>query len=506
MKGVPCKLCLIHLLATNYWGIDNRGDLNQDFKNLKDLIHATWKPETQGQQDVAEYWPEFHRQMKDQTMSMLQKDLVDLFRLRTVIRRSCQGRHACEGEWIPNEHDMMHLPFPDPEDDGKGPKSRLADAISDYLFSEKQVPTKCDTCHNDRIDAEYFTQPPECLIVHLNRIKMDKKGAPCKVTDAIEMLPYFELSASCLDPRSNVDKDYRVQYELVSVIMHHGTTPVEGHYYIFAKGPGNKWANFDDLQVTRSDKFDDWSKMALNKRRAYIFGYRRIDVKPGTEKITYRETSSTDERVGAIEIERINEGTQTKGIEEVKKGHHSTMKLKFTSADGPMAMEASVTTSEPMAGIEFPEKQGLLELTWVDDDENIIKDLNIQGVLKNVVGRKAKKKAAKASKFKEEFDIEKPKSTKSTNSAEAVKSVKSDRSGSGSNKSTKSKKSLPKPAKGSKPIGIEKKRGLKGALDAAKGMLSPKRVLGRQRDDGKGEKMEKEKEKAKRKVEKKTKK
>ncbi|KAJ6096752.1 Peptidase C19 ubiquitin carboxyl-terminal hydrolase 2 [Penicillium sp. IBT 16267x] len=435
-----------------------------------------------GQQDVSEYWPELYRQLRLQTMDFFQIDLASLFRLFTVTNRVCVGNNACESKWIPTEFSMMHVRFPDrsllPMGKGvdKGRKADVREAIQQW-FDMRNLPVKCDQCHNDRFDNDYLVQIPEFLVVHLNRIEQDPKTCESyKLNTPIKMTDTLEIAGTCFDPRV-VDPKESAYYELTSVIMHHGDDVHVGHYYIYAKGPGGKWVCIDDTKVVRYDTFDKWANRSTNQCRAYMFAYRRVTVDPKKQKIILTEGSS-DDRVKAVKIQNDKDiQTDDKWEEPIQKaGFLSTFKLKFTPVGGPpVVVNGQIKTSEPMQGIEFPESKGLLELTWLDDkEENILKDLNIQGVLKNVIGRKTGKttKEPRASRFKEHF---------SDTSTEAIKSVKSG-SGSGSNKSVRFKEATKKPALGEKPTGIVKKRSAaKGALDELK------RALGR------GDKEEKKK-------------
>lgn len=372
---------------------------------------------------------------------------------------------------------MLYVQFPT----GAGDKTQLAlhKAVQQW-FAQRELGLKCEECKNDRLDKDYFQQTPECLVVHLNRIKPDK-GGYSKIKSRISMSETLQLNGACFDPNIGALEE-KVHYELTSVIMHTGPSPDLGHYYMVVKGPGGKWASIDDKKVHQFDTFEDWATRSKARIDAYMFAYRRITA---DEYQTIKSQEKKKKRSPADRPRKVqDQGVQTdeefppepigKEEEPMKLfGHPHTFKLKFTPAGGaPVVVNGEFETGVPMDTVEFPDTKGLLELTWLDKEDNILRDLNIQGELRNVIGRKPAKTTneGRKSRFVEHFSG----------------------SGSGSNKSKKSASSG-RSAPGAKPAGIVKKRSAKkGALDRFSGL---KRALGGG-DKGK-KKVEKEKEEKK---------
>ncbi|KAJ6010549.1 hypothetical protein N7451_001961 [Penicillium sp. IBT 35674x] len=474
VMGLPCRLCHFRILYHSYW--DGEGNYQTSFDNLADTILLEWDAkygEHKGQQDAAEFWTEVYDQILADMMDILQIDLVSLFRLFTVTNRVCVGDHACESKWLQSEHDMLRVQFP--ADAGDTTQLALHQAIQQW-FKERDVGLKCEECKNDRFDKDYFQQTPECLIVHLNRIKLDSQGYSSKIKSRILISEALQLDGACFDPNI-VAPEEKVYYVLTSVIMHTGPSPSLGHYYMFAKGPGGKWAKIDDESVQRFNTFEEWATRSKAAIDAYVFAYRRV-TEDEYQQIKLKEKKKKGSR--ATKARKVqDQGVQTdeevppEPIEKEEEpmklfGHSSTFKLKFTPAGGlPVIVNGQIETGDPMDIVEFPDTKGLLELTWLDEKNNILRDLNIQGELRNVLGRKTGKtiQEGRKSRFKEHFSG----------------------SGSGSSRSKKSSSSE-KPTPGAKPTGIVKKRSAtKGALEHFSGL---KRALG---GGDKGKKEEKKK-------------
>ncbi|KAJ5539210.1 Peptidase C19 ubiquitin carboxyl-terminal hydrolase 2 [Penicillium frequentans] len=483
---LACKLCHIRNLYHSCW--NGEGSHQTSFDNLANTILFDWNKkygEHKGQQDAAEFWTEVYEQFLGDMMDILQIDLASLFRLFTVTNRVCVGENACKAKWLQSEHDMLRVQFP--VEAGDTTQLALHKVIQQW-FKKRDVGLKCNECMNDRFDKDYFQQTPECLIVHLNRIKLDSEGHSSKIKSRILMSEVLQLDGVCFDPNI-VAPEEKVYYELTSVIMHTGSSPNLGHYYIFAKGPGGKWARIDDENIQRFNTFEEWATRSKAATDAYIFAYRRITEdeyqqvklkekkKKGSKATKARKVQDqgvqTDEEVPPEPIEKEEEPMKLFG-------HPSTFRLKFTPAGGlPVVVNGEIETGDPMDMVGFPDTKGLLELTWVDEKNNILRDLNIQGELRNVIGRKTGKttQEGRKSRFKEHFSG----------------------SGSGSNKSKKSASSE-KPTTGAKPTGIVKKRSAKkSALEHLSGL---KRALGGGDKGKKEEKDEKKKQKEKKKQEK----
>ncbi|KAJ5937150.1 hypothetical protein N7454_004805 [Penicillium verhagenii] len=443
-------------MATIYWGTVD-GDRNEKFAALTKLIGLEWGALPNAQQDVAEYWPEVYRQLRNETRSFFETDLFGLFRLSNVSVRQCRGKGACRPQYNETELDMLHVQFPETPIKGKANTAQLGDAISKY-FERKKLPTKCGRCHNDRFDHESFRRIPECLMVHVNRIGTTAQGDLFKINNPIQIPQDIMFDASCFDPRVTIDDN--VVYELTSVIMHKGE-PSSGHYYIFAKGPGSKWALLDDEDVTRVDGYDAWAARNSNQCRAYIFGFRRLVVDPTNQRIVYSDSSSEDSRVKHVQIEKqVGQNENGESEWEIadsvvseeyddQEEEPSTFRMKFTSGgEATMVVKANVLTEGSMKSFRFPEEEGLLELSWYDQDENIINAFNVQGVLEQGVPG--------ASRYRELYS--------ETASIDAIKSTKSK----DSNKSSPNKPGVKKPAVkapvGAKPKGVEKKKRGRGSV------------------------------------------
>lgn len=125
--------------------------------------------------------------------------------------------------------------------------------------------------------------PPSILILHIKRFSFDfYRNIPIKVkTDVsyeLELnLPERYLSQDLQQQlRAQSGGGRGIQYELVSVVLHHGAKATGGHYTCYCRhndgsSDGCKWYYFDDQKV-----FESSVKDVLDAREeVYILAYRR---------------------------------------------------------------------------------------------------------------------------------------------------------------------------------------------------------------------------------------
>ncbi|XP_065181970.1 ubiquitin carboxyl-terminal hydrolase 10-A-like [Sycon ciliatum] len=95
-----------------------------------------------------------------------------------------------------------------------------------------------------------FTRLPTLLMVHLKRFTFDSTRGLEKIHKRVKFGFKLTLQRSMIEPSPLVSPEY----ELISVIYHHGATGDSGHYSNDSKDPTTgKWIRFDDAVVKALD-------------------------------------------------------------------------------------------------------------------------------------------------------------------------------------------------------------------------------------------------------------
>lgn len=192
----------------------------------------------------------------------------------------CHGPNACTTRsYRPDEADFLCARFPDESANNDTPSVR--DAIDQYFAESAIEGSVCNECQNPRFHSERLANPPEYLLVKLNRIKYVKGPSGLEVKKLhreIDLVDRLTLSAGCFDPRP--DREWTdSEYELSAVVLHHGDDIKNGHFYAIVKDRGGKWTVASDATLLSGT----WDQFATSERvrdNAYIFAYCRVPAKP----------------------------------------------------------------------------------------------------------------------------------------------------------------------------------------------------------------------------------
>ncbi|GBG66673.1 hypothetical protein CBR_g66808 [Chara braunii] len=120
-------------------------------------------------------------------------------------------------------------------------------------------------------------QLPRVLVLHLKRFSYDAQGVG-KVHKMVRFPLNLTLHRDLLVPSSvtvgtgGISGSHREvrQYELVSIVSHHGKDAATGHYTTDAKQGDNRWLRFDDCHVTSVPQH-----RVLDNDEAYLLVYKR---------------------------------------------------------------------------------------------------------------------------------------------------------------------------------------------------------------------------------------
>ena len=133
-----------------------------------------------------------------------------------------------------------------------------------------QLMTKFEDLNEGFSKQISIEQLPKVLILHLERFTYNKKlKSVDKISKKIQFYQQLYLDDFIVPKTKIPENDERRNYELYSVVCHHGDNATGGHYTTYVYHPSDKWIHFDDTNV---------SVVPLNhvlKQQAYLLFYVR---------------------------------------------------------------------------------------------------------------------------------------------------------------------------------------------------------------------------------------
>ncbi|KAL0215779.1 hypothetical protein P9112_007963 [Eukaryota sp. TZLM1-RC] len=143
-------------------------------------------------------------------------------------------------------------------------KKTLLGSFERYFAKEKVENFKCDSCSNKGTITKWntFRTLPNVLMVQLKRFSFHNRGS--KVGTKIVFPEVLDSSYFQLPKELNQE----VCYELLGIVVHHGSSLSFGHYTSFVKCGNGLWYHFDDEQVCQVSK-----QTVLNVENGYIAFY-----------------------------------------------------------------------------------------------------------------------------------------------------------------------------------------------------------------------------------------
>jgi ubiquitin C-terminal hydrolase len=171
-----------------------------------------------------------------------------------IIHCSACG-HKCISN--PGPQQILNLPLQRHASnlDGHIDQHFAVDILDDY---------RCDSCKKvvQNSKSTQIKRFPEVLCVQLNRIEYNPRNGrqivnhrEISIPTTLDMARY--KSKKSTEPSQQPSR--KVEYELLSVIKHHGSVS-SGHYICGAVGSDGKWNIFDDKSVTQSSAKQATSK------------------------------------------------------------------------------------------------------------------------------------------------------------------------------------------------------------------------------------------------------
>ena len=119
-----------------------------------------------------------------------------------------------------------------------------------------------------RVDAALRTllhSPPRVLMLHINRTSWTQNGVNTKIQAHVE----FPLDGFSMG--SYTSAGLSTNYQLRSVVAHHGRNMSCGHFTCFGRGArGGWWMHFNDARVTPATEEE------VSAAQAYILIYELV--------------------------------------------------------------------------------------------------------------------------------------------------------------------------------------------------------------------------------------
>ncbi|XP_056355751.1 ubiquitin carboxyl-terminal hydrolase 3 isoform X1 [Oenanthe melanoleuca] len=162
-----------------------------------------------------------------------------------------------------------------------GPICTLRDCLRSFTDLEELDETELYMCHKckkkQKSTKKFWIQKlPKVLCLHLKRFHWTAYLRN-KVDTYVEF-PLRGLDMKCylLEPENSGPES--CLYDLVAVVVHHGSGVGSGHYTAYAAHEG-RWFHFNDSTVTLTDE------ETVGKAKAYILFYVERPAKPAAEKL-----------------------------------------------------------------------------------------------------------------------------------------------------------------------------------------------------------------------------
>ena len=134
----------------------------------------------------------------------------------------------------------------------------------EYMQGENKM--YCNSC-GIQTDAKYFTELnncPEVMTIVLNRGKGNEYDVEFDFPLNINIKSYVHLQNQC------------TEYDLISVLVHTGTSDMSGHFFAFCKSNvDRKWYLYNDSIV--SECSSDFNNQIKNTGLPYVLFYQRTD-------------------------------------------------------------------------------------------------------------------------------------------------------------------------------------------------------------------------------------
>lgn len=187
-------------------------------------------------------WVEIGKNNKSSTVQEIKHEGSPISQIFSGKMRMLLKKRNVQGSLTLQPFYSLHLPIDSNTTD-------LAQALRRITLKEQM--------DNASIECA-IEQVPKVLIIQLNRFKFDMDGSK-KITKHISFPERLHLDKTVIPTSKIPQKDKSRDFELVSVVCHHGDAPTGGHYSTFVSHPGKHpfletakqgvWIHFDDSKV-----------------------------------------------------------------------------------------------------------------------------------------------------------------------------------------------------------------------------------------------------------------
>ncbi|OGE57416.1 hypothetical protein PENARI_c002G03951 [Penicillium arizonense] len=267
--GKYCKVCQFQALCAVYWD-GGVGKWKAILDTITKSVYDTWRADQEDEQsDIGEYLEQVVYQLREATKPMFRCDVDDALRVEMFEVKKCIGDKPCKDVFTARKEVFLRLGWPDKTEK----HTPITDMVDGMFTKEDDTRPKCAKCGNPRVYTVQLGQPPELLLVQVNRLELvDNKIN--KIMHRVQMKEEITLLSTYFDERRK-ETNKHIQYELTAVVLHQEASAGErGHFTIAVKGRAGTWKLLDDAKVSEIDFVD--LKRKKNCENAYIFSYRRM--------------------------------------------------------------------------------------------------------------------------------------------------------------------------------------------------------------------------------------
>ncbi|XP_070763489.1 ubiquitin carboxyl-terminal hydrolase 3 isoform X3 [Enoplosus armatus] len=188
------------------------------------------------------------------------------------------------------------------KDQEPGPTCTLRDCLRSFTDLEELDETELYYCHvckkRQKSTKKFWIQKlPKVLCLHLKRFHWTA-FLRNKVDTYVEFpLKGLDMRGYLLEPENSLPES--CLYDLVAVVVHHGSGVGSGHYTAYGSHEG-RWYHFNDSTVTLTNED------AVRKAKAYILFYVERTGQVASDKTATNSTATNKPAVGTAAMDSVS--------------------------------------------------------------------------------------------------------------------------------------------------------------------------------------------------------
>ncbi|KAI3371293.1 hypothetical protein L3Q82_023910 [Scortum barcoo] len=205
------------------------------------------------------------------------------------------------------------------KDQEPGPTCTLRDCLRSFTDLEELDETELYYCHKckkrQKSTKKFWVQKlPKVLCLHLKRFHWTA-FLRNKVDTYVEFpLKGLDMKGYLLEPENSLPEN--CLYDLVAVVVHHGSGVGSGHYTAYGSHEG-RWYHFNDSTVTLTNED------AVRKAKAYILFYVERTEQVASDKATTDRTATNKPGVDAAATDSVS--SEVVARDKVTAGTHAVL-------------------------------------------------------------------------------------------------------------------------------------------------------------------------------------